>query len=105
MPATATAPPPNEQIEGRAADASPELTPEQEELLRLRAELQRLVEDGKITDAEAKERWAAASEKLDPDGGRDDVVILPTPEPLPDPLEEELRHCAKICLSRWKTVY
>ena len=88
---TTAAGPTAEQVEGRVADPSPELTPEQQELLHLRQELQRLVEDGKITDAEAKERWAAASEKLDPDGGAVDVVILPQPEPRPDPLEEELR--------------
>ena len=88
---TTAAGPTAEQVEDRVADPSPELTPEQQELLHLRQELQRLVEDGKITDAEAKERWAAASEKLDPDGGAVDVVILPQPEPRPDPLEEELR--------------
>ena len=88
---TAAAAATDEQVEDRVAAASPELTAEQRALLHLRAELQRLVEDGKITAAEAKERWTAASEKLDPDGGAVDVVILPQPEPRPDPLEEELR--------------
>ena len=73
----------------------PELSPAQEELLRLRQELGRMVAAGEITEEEAEDRWAAAVEELDLDSGRGEVVILPAPEPFPEPgpnpVDEELR--------------